>query len=269
MPARDDQDYRSVYTDLYQKWRKDKEEATIINDDLVFEIELLKQVDINIDYILMLVQKYHDTNCTDKLIIADVERAINSSYELRNKRDLIERFIASLESSEDVTSDWKRYIAEQKEKACGERAEGPEQLVLPHRQRHDNQGGGDAAGRHDQRNPVHRGAVDKTPDHADQDRDHHRAGDCGAHGGGTAAKLPRPVLNDRFLFMVQRILDLRLQQHAHRVAAGGALLQMLLHHGAAFFTAGFVGVQRQQITNYITVDFHFSRILSCSLSLAR
>ena len=116
MPPRDEQDYRSVYTDLYQKWRKDKEDATIINDDLVFEIELLKQVDINIDYILMLVQKYHDTNCTDKIIIADIERAIAASYELRNKRDLIERFIDSLESSEDVTSDWKRYIAEQKEK---------------------------------------------------------------------------------------------------------------------------------------------------------
>ena len=116
MPPRDEQDYRSVYTDLYQKWRKDKEEATIINDDLVFEIELLKQVDINIDYILMLVQKYHDTNCTDKVIIADIERAIGSSYELRNKRDLIERFIDSLEASEDVTADWKKYIAEQREK---------------------------------------------------------------------------------------------------------------------------------------------------------
>lgn len=113
---RDEQDYRSVYTDLYQKWRRDKEEATIINDDLEFEIELLKQVDINIDYILMLVQKYHDGNCADKLILADVERAINASYELRNKRDLIERFIDSLETSEDVTADWKAYIAEQKEK---------------------------------------------------------------------------------------------------------------------------------------------------------
>lgn len=113
---RDEQDYRSVYTDLYQKWRRDKEEAAIINDDLVFEIELLKQVDINIDYILMLVQKYHDGNCADKLILADVERVIKSSYELRNKRDLIERFIDSLETSEDVTADWKAYIAEQKEK---------------------------------------------------------------------------------------------------------------------------------------------------------
>ena len=116
LPARDKQDYRSIYTDLYQKWRRSKEEATIINDDLVFEVELLKQVDINIDYILMLVQKYHDTNCTDRLIIADVERAIHASYELRNKRDLIEQLIDSLESSEDVAADWKKYIAEQKEK---------------------------------------------------------------------------------------------------------------------------------------------------------
>jgi len=116
LSPRDEQDYRSIYTDLYQKWRKDKEEAAIINDDLVFEVELLKQVDINIDYILMLVQKYHDTNCTDKVIIADVERAIRSSYELRNKRDLIEQFIDSLEASEDVTADWKKYIAKQKEK---------------------------------------------------------------------------------------------------------------------------------------------------------
>ena len=71
----------------------------------MFEVELLKQVDVNIDYILMLVQKYHDSHCTDKVIIADIERAISASYELRNKRDLIERFIDSLESSEDVMAD--------------------------------------------------------------------------------------------------------------------------------------------------------------------
>lgn len=116
LDPRDEQDYRGVYTDLYRKWRGEKEEAAIINDDLVFEIELLKQVDINIDYILMLVQKYHDSNCADKTIIADVERAISASYELRNKRDLIEAFIDSLESSEDVAADWERYVAEAKER---------------------------------------------------------------------------------------------------------------------------------------------------------
>lgn len=116
LSPRDEQDYRSVYTDLYQKWRKEKEDATIINDDLVFEIELLKQVDINIDYILMLVQKYHDSNCTDKVIIGDIERAISASYELRNKRDLIHAFMDSLVSSSDVASDWEKYVAEAKER---------------------------------------------------------------------------------------------------------------------------------------------------------
>ena len=115
LPARDEQDYRSVYTDLYQKYRPKEADSKIINDDLVFEIELLKQVDINIDYILMLVQKYHDSNCQDKVIIADVERAISSSYELRNKRDLIEAFIDSLDHSDDVEADWKKYISEKKE----------------------------------------------------------------------------------------------------------------------------------------------------------
>ena len=116
LSPRDEQDYRSVYTDLYQKWRKQKEDATIINDDLVFEVELLKQVDINIDYVLMLVQKYHDSNCTDKMIIGDIERAIGASYELRNKKDLIEAFIDSLDSSNDVTADWEKYLAEAKER---------------------------------------------------------------------------------------------------------------------------------------------------------
>ena len=107
LTPRDEQDFRSVYQDLYEKYRRPKEDAAIINDDLVFEIELLKQVDINIDYILMLVKRYHDGHCQDKVIVADIERAISASFELRNKRDLIERFIDSLDSSEDVMADWQ------------------------------------------------------------------------------------------------------------------------------------------------------------------
>lgn len=116
LSQRDLQDYKSVYQDLHNKWRPAGEESTIINDDLVFEIELLKQVDINIDYILMLVQKYHDGHCQDKVLIADIERAIKSSYELRNKKDLIDAFIDGLDSSDDVTADWERYIAETKQR---------------------------------------------------------------------------------------------------------------------------------------------------------
>ena len=116
LSPRDEQDYRSIYQDLHNKWRPQGEESTIINDDLVFEIELLKQVDINIDYILMLVQKYHDGHCKDKLLTADIERAIKSSYELRNKKDLIDAFIDGLESSDDVTADWESYITEAKQR---------------------------------------------------------------------------------------------------------------------------------------------------------
>ena len=115
LSPRAEQDYRSVYTGLYDKYRPKEGDSAVINDDLVFEIELLKQVDINIDYILMLVQKYHDGNCQDKVLIADVERAIASSYELRNKRDLIEQFIDSLDHSEDVDADWRKYVAEKRE----------------------------------------------------------------------------------------------------------------------------------------------------------
>lgn len=120
LTPRDEQDFRSVYQDLYEKYRRPKEDAAIINDDLVFEIELLKQVDINIDYILMLVKKYHDGHCQDKVIVADIERAISASFELRNKRDLIERFIDSLDSSEDVMADWQAYIAEARERELSE-----------------------------------------------------------------------------------------------------------------------------------------------------
>lgn len=112
LSPRDEQDYRSIYQDLHSKWRPPDEESTIINDDLVFEIELLKQVDVNIDYILMLVQKYHDSHCQDKELRADIERAIKSSYELRNKKDLIDTFIDGLKANDDVSADWERYIAE-------------------------------------------------------------------------------------------------------------------------------------------------------------
>lgn len=91
------------------------EESTIVNDDLVFEVELLKQVDVNIDYILMLVQKYHDSNCSDMTVVTDIERGIMSSLELRDKRDLIERFIEELDSSEGVTTEWRAYIARERE----------------------------------------------------------------------------------------------------------------------------------------------------------
>lgn len=116
LSEREFQDYQSVYIDLYQDFKKgaqgDKES---INDDIVFEIELIRQIEVNIDYILMLVAKYHESNCTDKTILAEIDRAVNSSIELRSKKDLIERFIERVNITTVVDEDWRKFVSEQKE----------------------------------------------------------------------------------------------------------------------------------------------------------
>jgi len=109
------QDYRSNYLDLWEKWRKwDHGDKENINDDLVFETELIKQVEINIDYILLLVQKYHDSNCADKEILVSINKAIGSSMQLRSKKELIENFISSVNAENDLEEIWKRYVEKQK-----------------------------------------------------------------------------------------------------------------------------------------------------------
>ena len=116
LTERDFQDYQSVYIDLYQSMSKgDGDEKENINDDLEFEIELIKQIEVNIDYILMLVAKYYDSNCTDKEILTAIDKAVNSSIELRSKKALIEGFIARVNVSADLDEDWQKFVREQKE----------------------------------------------------------------------------------------------------------------------------------------------------------
>lgn len=113
---RDFQDYQSVYIDLYQEFTKDKTaDKEKINDDIVFEIELIRQIEINIDYILMLVAKYHASNCEDKSILVSIDKAVNSSIQLRSKKELIENFINTVNSSTKVDEDWRKFVHEQKE----------------------------------------------------------------------------------------------------------------------------------------------------------
>jgi len=116
LSERDFQDYQSVYIDLYQELRGGKDgEKENINYDIVFELELIKQVEINIDYILMLVEKYHKGNCEDKEIIASITKAIDSSMELRSKKELIERFIEQVNISSVADADWQRFVHKRRE----------------------------------------------------------------------------------------------------------------------------------------------------------
>ncbi|MBS3949547.1 MAG: type I restriction endonuclease subunit R [Peptococcaceae bacterium] len=116
LSSRDFQDYQSVYIDLYHEFTKDKNaEKEKINDDIVFEIELIRQIEINIDYILMLVVKFHESNREDKSILVSIDKAIGASIHLRSKKALIEHFIETVNASTKVDEDWKRFVHEQKE----------------------------------------------------------------------------------------------------------------------------------------------------------
>jgi type I restriction enzyme R subunit len=115
LSERDVQDYHSMYIDLYNEFRnKTRGDSENVNDDIVFEMELIKQVEINIDYILELVRKYHESHLPDKEIVVSIGKAIDSSVELRNKKDLIEQFIASLTPATNVDDDWRKYVDEKK-----------------------------------------------------------------------------------------------------------------------------------------------------------
>lgn len=114
---RDLQDYLGRYHDLRDEWKRKREqgESTDIIDDIVFEVELIKQIEINIDYILMLVKKYHDTHCEDKEVLLTINKAIGASSELRSKKALIETFIAGINEVDDIMAEWHDYVVAMRE----------------------------------------------------------------------------------------------------------------------------------------------------------
>ena len=115
------QDYQSVYLDLYQEYcPKNDGDKENINDDIEFEMELIRQVEINIDYILMLVAQYHQSNCEDKEVLGAIDRAIDSSIQLRSKKELIHGFINTINADTVVELDWQNFVHEQKDKDLDE-----------------------------------------------------------------------------------------------------------------------------------------------------
>ncbi|MFA5564901.1 MAG: type I restriction endonuclease subunit R [Acidimicrobiia bacterium] len=108
------QDFRSEYLRIRDERRpQDTGDKEPIIDDLVFEIELIKQVEISVDYILMLVAKRQAEvgDGEDVEIRAEISRAVNASPTLRNKRDLIERFVDSVSLTAAVDEEWETFIA--------------------------------------------------------------------------------------------------------------------------------------------------------------
>ena len=118
LSARDFQDYLGRYQDLRDEWRNRKQggDKEDITDDVVFEVELIRQIEINIDYILMLVKKYHDSHCQDKEVLVTIKKAVEASPELRSKKVLIENFISGINEVDDVMVEWRSFVAGEREK---------------------------------------------------------------------------------------------------------------------------------------------------------
>ncbi|MDZ7611663.1 MAG: type I restriction endonuclease subunit R [Candidatus Moranbacteria bacterium] len=115
LTERDLQDYHSMYIDLYNEFNKNTEgEKENVNEDVVFEMDLIKQVEINIDYVLGLIKKYHEDHVKNKELLVDINKAIDSSVELRNKKDLINQFITSLDVNSVIDEDWQKFVEEKK-----------------------------------------------------------------------------------------------------------------------------------------------------------
>jgi type I restriction enzyme R subunit len=131
LTERDVQDYHSMYIDLYNEFRKRTEtDKENINDDLVFEMELIKQVEINIDYVLGLIKKYHEDHTKNRELLVDINKAIDSSIELRNKKDLINQFISSLDVHSVIDDDWQKFVK-------GKKIDELEQIIASEKLDHD------------------------------------------------------------------------------------------------------------------------------------
>lgn len=109
------QDYLSIYNELYEEFKVTTTKEDV-SADIVFEMELVKQIVVDIDYIIALIKKYHDENSLNKEIPAEIKRAIASNPDLKPKKELIERFIESLNTDSDVDKDWEKFKTEQREK---------------------------------------------------------------------------------------------------------------------------------------------------------
>ena len=109
LSERDRQDYQSYYIDTYESLRtKDQAQKQSVLDEVEFEVELLKQVEVSIEYILELIAKYHkhqDAQSYERIL-----KLLDSSLSLRSKKELLLRFIQSLNPQSDVEKDFRAYI---------------------------------------------------------------------------------------------------------------------------------------------------------------
>ena len=111
------QDYKSIYNDIRDWLRREKEgnkseKSRIDWDDVVFEIDLLKSQEINLDYILELIFEHNKKKMDKSSLIEEIRRIIRSSVGNRAKESLIVDFIndANLDAISDRTEIIKAFF---------------------------------------------------------------------------------------------------------------------------------------------------------------
>ena len=129
------QDYLGWYNSHYEIYKKEKAEqggkSETIDDEVIYELELVKQVSIGIDFILALVAQYHESNCQDASIRVKIEKALDASPDLKDKKELVERFIErQTPDSNNVLDKWEEYIIEQRKQEL-------EQIISDENLKHD------------------------------------------------------------------------------------------------------------------------------------
>ena len=129
------QDYLGWYNSHYEIYKKEKAEqggkSETIDDEVIYELELVKQVSIGIDFILALVAQYHESNCQDASIRVKIEKALDASPDLKDKKELVERFIErQTPDSSNVLDKWEEYIIEQRKQEL-------EQIISDENLKHD------------------------------------------------------------------------------------------------------------------------------------
>ncbi|MBR1428710.1 MAG: type I restriction endonuclease subunit R [Rickettsiales bacterium] len=122
---REIQNLQSKYVDLMEKYKtiaknneKQQQKEYLDLHDITFEVELLKQFDIDLEYILKLIGQYNKQADDTETIIAKLKNLLKSSIEFRNKEDLLYDFIKLIKDKEinedNIHDEWDNFINERK-----------------------------------------------------------------------------------------------------------------------------------------------------------
>ena len=122
-------DYQSKYLDLYQQTKTDRQKEKVsILDDIDFELELIHRDDINVGYILRMLEKMQISRQEDReKIKSHINKILETEIQLRSKKELIERFISehldALPNGGNLRESFSNYWDSEKEKAMLQLAE--------------------------------------------------------------------------------------------------------------------------------------------------